>query len=82
MALQVPIVASDVAPIRETTAGEECASLVTPESPTKLAAAIVETLTESVGSAERVKLGRARFEAHYTMDQVWEGMRAFYARAL
>lgn len=82
MALQVPIVASDVAPIRETTAGEECARLVSPEAPAEFAAAIEATLTDRSDSTERVQRARARFEQHYTMDKVWEGMRAFYSRAL
>jgi glycosyltransferase involved in cell wall biosynthesis len=82
MALQVPIVASDVPPIRETTAGEECARLVQPENPGALADALASTLTDPNCSSEQVKRARARFEQHYTMDQVWEGMRAFYARAL
>jgi glycosyltransferase involved in cell wall biosynthesis len=82
MALQVPIVASDVAPIRETTAGDHCARLVPPGNPLALANALTATLAAPDGSVDQLKRARARFEQHYTMDHVWDGMRAFYARAL
>ena len=59
MALEVPIVATTIAPIREVTDGDACALLVGPDDPAQLADAIVATLTGGPITLERVADGAA-----------------------
>jgi len=81
MALETPIVATGIAPIREVTDGPVCARLVAVDDVDALADAIAATLAGD-GTAARVAAGRERFVAHYTIDRVAEEMVAFYSRAL
>ncbi len=82
MALQVPIVASDIPPIRQTVADEGNALLFAREDSAALAAAVVATLSEPDRARERTARAKARFDEHYTLDLVWSRMKEFYARAL
>jgi glycosyltransferase involved in cell wall biosynthesis len=81
LALQAPIVASDIRAIREV-AGDDTASLVQPDDPGALAEAIVVTLTNPAVAAERARTGRARFLERFTQEAVAAAMVAFYERAL
>jgi glycosyltransferase involved in cell wall biosynthesis len=81
MALRAPIVATDLGPVRETV-GDRTARIVPVEAPAELASAIVATLGDAAARAEMADQGYARFEGHYTIDRVAEGMMAFYRRAL
>ena len=77
MALESPIVATAIPPIREVVGDGEGALLVSVDDAPALADAIVATL-EGDGSAERVAAARARFEARYTIERVAARMIEFY----
>jgi glycosyltransferase involved in cell wall biosynthesis len=82
MALEVPIVASDLPPVREVLDDGRCGLLVSPERAEDLAAAIVDAVQERGASRDRAVLGRRRFEHRYTVDRVASEMLAFYDRGL
>lgn len=82
MALEAPIVASDIPTVAEAVADGEHALLVPPEDPEALAAAIVATVRRPSEAAERADRARARFLAHFTIDRVADQMVRFYERAL
>jgi glycosyltransferase involved in cell wall biosynthesis len=81
MALEAPIVATDLPAIREVVADGTTAMLVPPGRPAALAAALTTTLTDPA-SAARARRARDRFLEHFTIDRVADGMVAFYERAL
>jgi glycosyltransferase involved in cell wall biosynthesis len=81
MALEAPIVASDIAPIREVTDGDACARLVPVDDASTLAKGIASVL-DGEGVEARVAAGRERFMTRYTIERVAERMVAFYSRAL
>lgn len=81
MALETPIVASDLPQIREVV-DERSALLVEPQSPEALAGAIASTLRDPEGAARRAAVARVRFVEHFTIDRVAEKMLDFYRRAL
>ena len=80
MALEAPIVASDLPPVREVLAGH--ARLVPPARPDVLAAAVVEVLADGASAAVRAAAARRRFLEHFTTARVAQQMAAFYRRAL
>jgi len=80
MALEAPIVASDLPPVREVVA--DCASLFPPEDSEALSAALTGVLTDPTRSAETAKRGRVRFEERFTTETVADQMRTFYTTAL
>lgn len=82
MALELPIVASDLAPIAEVAPPDEVALLAPPGDAIQLAEAIAASISDPAASAERTARGRARFEARYTIEAVAEQMAGFYQRAL
>jgi glycosyltransferase involved in cell wall biosynthesis len=82
MALEAPIVASDLPPVREAVTEGASARLVPPDRPEALARAVVETLGDPVAAAARAARARAVFEARFTIGRAAEGMLAFYQRAL
>jgi glycosyltransferase involved in cell wall biosynthesis len=82
MALEVPIVASDLPPLREVVPDDRFGRLIPPDHADGLAGAVVATLTDHVGSAERAKRARERFLERFTMERVTEEMVQFYRRAL
>jgi glycosyltransferase involved in cell wall biosynthesis len=82
MALEAPIVATNIAPIREVTDDDTCALLVPPDDPAQLADAIATMLTGDASLVDRVAAARARFLTQYTIDRVAEAMIAFYSRSL
>ncbi len=82
MALEAPIVTSDLPTLRESIPDEDYAMLVQPERPEALAAAILATLTDSEGAKERTDRARQRFVEHFTIDDVAERMVDLYVRAL
>jgi glycosyltransferase involved in cell wall biosynthesis len=81
MALEAPIVATDIAPIREVTDGDACALLVPVDDAMALAKGIASAL-DGDGVPARVAAARERFARHYTIERVAEEMVAFYSRAL
>jgi glycosyltransferase involved in cell wall biosynthesis len=82
MALEAPIVASDVPPVREAVTDGVSARLVPPDRPEALAAAMVETLRDRAGAAARAERARADFQARFTIGRAADGMLAFYEHAL
>jgi glycosyltransferase involved in cell wall biosynthesis/peptidoglycan/xylan/chitin deacetylase (PgdA/CDA1 family) len=82
MALQAPIVASDLPALREVLAEGLCGVLVPLEHPQALRRAMVETLEGGQQTIARVDAGRRRFEQTYRADRVADQMLAFYERAL
>ncbi len=81
MGIGTPIVASDVAAIRET-APPWVARLVPPDRPDLLGAAIAETLDDPGAARSRADQGLARFADSYTIERVTDQMIRFYERAL
>jgi glycosyltransferase involved in cell wall biosynthesis len=82
MALRAPIVASDLPPVREAVRDGVSARLVPPDRPEALAKAVVDTLHDPEGAAERAARAEADFQAHFTIGRAADGMLAFYGRAL
>jgi glycosyltransferase involved in cell wall biosynthesis len=80
MGIGTPIVASDVAAIRETTGGT--AALVPAGDPGRLAVAIVSSLTDRSAAVKRSRAAQRRFRERYTIDTVSDQMVAFYERSL
>ena len=80
MALEAPIVASDLGAVREVVGGE--AVLVPPDDPARLAGSISEVLVDPRAADVRAKAAKARFLRHFTVERVVEDMLAFYDRAL
>jgi glycosyltransferase involved in cell wall biosynthesis len=81
MALEAPIVATDIAPVREAV-GEGCALLVPVESPGAFADAVIALLGSPDAATERARRARARFLERFTIDRSVAGMLAFYERAI
>lgn len=82
MALEAPIVASDLPPVREVVGGEAGARLVPPGHPESLARAIAAAITKPAETAMRVAFAHQRFQERYTIERVADAMMAFYERAL
>jgi glycosyltransferase involved in cell wall biosynthesis len=82
MALETPIVASDLASIREVLNTGRCGLLVPPERSQQLAAGIIDIVRRPKEAMARVRSARLRFEQFYTAERVAEQMAEFYERAL
>jgi glycosyltransferase involved in cell wall biosynthesis len=82
MALQAPIVASDLPPVREAVRDRASAWLVPPGQPGALARAVVETLHDPAGAARRAARAHTDFLDRFTIGHAADGMLAFYDRAL
>lgn len=82
MALEVPVVASDIPPIREVMGTDEIFNLADPDNPEALAKAVLQTIQSEDGCRRRTSLGRWRFLQHFTMERVAREMLAFYDRSL
>jgi glycosyltransferase involved in cell wall biosynthesis len=82
LALETPIVASDLPAVRELLDEGRYGRLVPPERPEALAEGIVAAVNDREGSARMARLGRARFLEAYTVDRVGQQMVDFYRRAL
>jgi glycosyltransferase involved in cell wall biosynthesis len=81
MALEAPIVASDLPSVREVT-GADCASLAPPGDRRGLATAVLEVLAEPAIAGRRARSAHSRFLEHFTIERVTDGMLDFYRRAL
>jgi glycosyltransferase involved in cell wall biosynthesis len=82
MALEAPIVASDLPPFREIVDDGTSARFVPPGDPIRLGAVIVESILDRTSAEDRARRARARFLAHFTIERVAAGMMTFYERAL
>ncbi len=81
MALELPIVASDIAPFREAV-GVAAAAFVPAGDEQALAGALVAALRDRAAADRAARAGRARFESRFTVDVAADGMAQFYRRAL
>ena len=81
MALELPIVASRIAMVREVVGDGGAARLVPPEDPPALARAIEAALDDDT-VAEQTALLRARFLECHTLARAVNGMVGFYERVL
>jgi glycosyltransferase involved in cell wall biosynthesis len=77
MALEAPIVTSDLATLR-TTVDDSVAVLVRPDDAGALAAGIVGILDEPAAATARARAGRARFEAEFTIGTGARRMARLY----
>ena len=82
MALEAPIVASNLPAVGEIVDDGRHALLVPPERPDALAAALNATLADPDSAAARARAARERFLVRYTIAAVADGMAAFYSHAL
>lgn len=82
LALEVPVVSSDLPAIREILGGSELARLVPPRDPEALAQAILATLRAPTAAARTARRARQRFTDHFTTEAVATQMVSFYRRAL
>lgn len=80
MALEAPIVASDLPAIEEVV-GPGTALLVPVDDAAALAKAVVATVADPEAARGRARLARERFEQHFTIERAVDGMIAFYGRA-
>jgi glycosyltransferase involved in cell wall biosynthesis len=82
MALEAPVVASDLPTLHDAVSDGETARLVPPGDPGALAGAIVEALEDLDGATVRAARAHRRFLDDFTIDRVVDQMAAFYERAL
>ena len=82
MALEVPIVASDITPVREALGDPSLAELFSPGDVEGLAAAVTKAIKEPTMSRKRAVRARERFIAEYDVAAVAERLVAFYQAAL
>jgi glycosyltransferase involved in cell wall biosynthesis len=80
MALEAPIVASDIAPVREVLGDDRSARLVAPDDVEQLAHAIHATLHDD-SVQDHTAVARARFLERFTIEGVADEMVRFYIRA-
>jgi len=81
MALEVPIVATDIPQLREVV-DERCALLVPPERPERLSFAIVTVLDDRDAAQRRTRVARLVFDRRFTIDRIADEMLAFYERSI
>lgn len=81
MALRSPIVASDIAAVREIV-DDSMATLVAPERPELFASAILGVLSDVDGARRRADRAEERFGVEYSMEAVAGAMGRFHRRAL
>jgi glycosyltransferase involved in cell wall biosynthesis len=82
MALEAPIVASDLPTTREILSDGVSARLVAPLKPELLARAILDVLADIPSAQSRARTARTRFLDRYTTERVSSEMLDFYRRTL
>jgi glycosyltransferase involved in cell wall biosynthesis len=82
MALQAPIVASDLPAVREVVTDGVSARLVSPENHEELATGIAATIQDQDGAADRAGRAQSEFLERFAVSKVAEPMVEFYDRAL
>jgi glycosyltransferase involved in cell wall biosynthesis len=82
MALEAPIVASDLPAVREVLTHDDTALLLPPERPDLLAEAVSAAIADAERSADRARRARERFLSNYTMASISRQTIAFYERAV
>jgi glycosyltransferase involved in cell wall biosynthesis len=82
MALEVPIVASDIAPVREALGDPSLAELFRPGDVVDLAAAVAKAIKNPAVGRQRATQARMRFIGEYDVAGVAQRVLAFYETAL
>jgi glycosyltransferase involved in cell wall biosynthesis len=82
MAMEVPVVASDLPTVREAVPGDEFAMLVPVANPEALGRALVTVLSDPAAAGRRVRSARARFDERFDISAVSRAMVRFYRAAL
>jgi glycosyltransferase involved in cell wall biosynthesis len=82
MALEAPIVATDIPPVREIADGEDICVFVPVEDPAALARGIAETLECRDLAARRARRARDRFLSEFTIGAVAQRTLDFYRGVL
>ncbi|MGH2725154.1 MAG: glycosyltransferase [Actinomycetota bacterium] len=82
MALEAPIVASNLDVYHDAVKDGDTALLVPPDDPRALASAIVDALSDPAAAAGRAGRARARFLERFTTEKVAHEMLELYRRAL
>ena len=82
MALGLPIVASDIDPVRETVEEGRNALLVKPASPDELASAIERLLEDRMTAQAFGRRGREIFDERFTLEQSMPRLLAFYRQVV
>jgi glycosyltransferase involved in cell wall biosynthesis len=81
LALELPVVASDIDPIREAL-GDVSWPLAAVDDERSLARGLSTLLARGAAVADRVASGRRRFESAFAMSAVADGMAELYERAI
>jgi glycosyltransferase involved in cell wall biosynthesis len=82
MALETPIVVSDLPSLRDAISHGDTASMVPPGDPGRLAGAVMAVFDDPAGAGARAGRARQRFLEQYTIGRVVDQMVGFYERAL
>jgi glycosyltransferase involved in cell wall biosynthesis len=82
MALEAPIVATDLPAVQEVLQDGHTASLVPSGDPTSMASALIRTLTDRSAAANTAAAARRSFLNRFTIDRVADQMVSFYDNAL
>jgi glycosyltransferase involved in cell wall biosynthesis len=71
-----PVIAADVGSVAEVLAGGECGTVVPPEDPGAMAAAVVALVADPEGAREQARRGAARVRLDYDrqsgLDRLWD----------
>jgi glycosyltransferase involved in cell wall biosynthesis len=82
MALETPLVVTDMPSVREIAGDQDIASIVSVGASRQLADALVDALVDGKSSAARAARARIRFEESFTIEAASAAMIDFYRRAL
>jgi glycosyltransferase involved in cell wall biosynthesis len=82
LALELPIVASDLEPVREVVTRDLTALLVSPGSSEALAGALLQLAKDPARAEHLARAGRAAFERSFTLQQSARGMLGIFEHAL
>jgi glycosyltransferase involved in cell wall biosynthesis len=82
MAMEAPIVASDIAPVREIVSDDESAALARPGDALSLSDALIALIKDRDRAGRLAARARERFLHSFTVDRVADQMVEFYRRAL
>jgi glycosyltransferase involved in cell wall biosynthesis len=82
LAVEVPVVATDVGGVGQSVVHEETGLLVQPRDPDALARSIERLLDDRAEAVRLARAGRARVERLYALPRMVEATERFYLRAL
>ncbi len=82
MALETPVVASDLPAVREVFDGREIGRLVPVDDAQRLATAIAATVADPEDASRRAVRGRDRFMERFTAEAAARGMLEFFERSV